>query len=291
MAARVAAAGFTGREWDGVFCLYLYDARSGRLLARLSGLAAPVQHLAFSADGLRLAAALGGRAGIKVWEARNGRLAFEDAGYGGPARMLAFDRDGRLATSSADGHVRVYDPAGRKLADKVPLPGARPFGLAWSPDAALLALGYEDRLRVEVLAAGDLRSVMLPDPAGLVGEGLPAVAWAADGRGGVQLYAAGYARLAGASPPTAAVARGIAVQRGEASARNRPRAANSWCGAGATSAWARPRTSRRPGTPSPICWRCRAVASPMRRPIPAGGGSRPKGHWPSRPGHQGRISV
>jgi hypothetical protein len=73
--------------------------------------------------------------------------------------------------------------------------GARPFGLAWSPDAALVAVGFEDRLRVELLAvAPDLRLVHAPDTAGLQGEGLPAVAWAADGQGGVQLHAAGYAR-------------------------------------------------------------------------------------------------
>ncbi|SDD83397.1 caspase family protein [Belnapia rosea] len=217
--ARVAAAGFTGQSWDGVFCLYLYDAASGRLLARLSGLPAPVQHLAFSADGLRLAAALGGRAGIRVFDARNGQLLFEDAGYGGPARMLGFDREGRLASSAADGHVRLYDASGRKLADRVPLAGARPFGLAWSPDGGLLAIGYEDRLRVEVLAAGDLRSVMLPDVAGLAGEGMPAVTWAADGRGGVQLHAAGYARLAGGG----AAGRGIAVQREAAAPMPAPR--------------------------------------------------------------------
>jgi hypothetical protein len=36
--------------------------------------------------------------------------------------------------------------------------------------------------------------VFVPDVSGLGGEGLPAVAWAHDGRGGVQLHAAGYAR-------------------------------------------------------------------------------------------------
>jgi len=191
---RVAAAGFTCQSWDGSFCLYIYRAGTGRMEARLPGLPAPVQHLAFSADGALLAAALGGRAGIRVWDARTGRPVFEDTAYAGPARMLAFSRDGRLAATAADGHVRVYGPAGQRLADRVPLAGARPFGLAWSPDGALLAIGYEDRLRAEVLAAGDLRSLLLADVTGLVGEGLPAITWAADGRGGVQLHAAGYAR-------------------------------------------------------------------------------------------------
>ena len=192
--ARVAAAGFTARSWDSSFALYIFDANTGRLLARLPGLAAPVQHLAFSADGTRLAAALGGRAGIKVWDARNGRLQFEDTNFTGPARMVAFDGAGRLAASSADGAVRLYAADGRRLAQRVPVQGARPYGIAFSPEGSLLALGYEDRLRVEVLAAADLRTVLLPDVAGLAGEGLPAVAWAHDGRGGLQLYAGGYAR-------------------------------------------------------------------------------------------------
>ncbi|UFN47778.1 caspase family protein [Roseomonas sp. OT10] len=199
--SRAFAAGSTGRSWDGAFSIYVFDTATGRLVARLPGLPAPVQHLALSPDGSRLAAALGGRAGIRVWDARSGRPVFEDAGYGGPARMVAFDAAGRLASTAADGKVRLYDPQGRRLAERVPVQGARPFGLALSPDGTLLAIGYEDRLRVEVLALPDLRSVLVPDVAGLEGEGLPAVAWAWDGRGGVQLHAAGYARGATAAPP------------------------------------------------------------------------------------------
>ncbi len=204
--SRAFAGGWTGAAWDnGSFAIYLWDTRSGALLGRLPGLPAPVQHLAVSPDGTRLAAALGGRAGIRVWDARNGRLLWEDAAYAAPARMVGFSPDGaRLAATGADGRVRVHEAGqGRKLAERMPVLGARPFGLAWSPDGALLAIGFEDRLRIEVLAANDLRLVFAPDVAGLAGEGLPAVTWASDGRGGVQLHAAGYAR----APAPAAVAR------------------------------------------------------------------------------------
>ncbi|WP_372620153.1 caspase family protein [Falsiroseomonas sp.] len=214
---RAFAAGFTGGAWDGAFCIYLFDTRSGALLARLPGLPAPVQHLAVSPDGGLLAAALGGRAGIRVWDARNGRPLWEDAAYAGPARMVGFAPGGALlAATGADGKVRVHEArAGRRLAERVPVQGARPFGLAWSPDGALVALGFEDRLRVEVLAAGDLRTVFIPGIEGLTGEGLPAVAWAADGRGGVQLHAAGYARLPNpAATPATAAARGIVAVPG-----------------------------------------------------------------------------
>lgn len=214
---RVAAAGFTARSWDAGFALYLFDTGTGRLLARLPGLAAPVQHLAFAPDGARLAAALGGRAGIKVWDARNGRLAFEDTAFAGPARMVAFDGAGRLAASSADGGVRLYDAEGRRLARSVPQEGARPYGITFSPENTLLAVGYEDRLRIDVLSVPELRGVFAPDVSGLAGEGLPAVAWSHDLRGGVQLHAAGYARLnrtEGAAPPPTRQARPPAPQPG-----------------------------------------------------------------------------
>ena len=219
--SRAFAAGFTAQAWDGRFAIYVFDTATRRLAAVLRGLPAPVQHLAVSADGSVLAAALGGRAGIRVWDARTGRSVFEDTGYGGPARMVGFAPDGRIAATSADGLVRVYTPQGRKIVERTPVEGARPYGLAWSPDGALLAIGYEDRMRVEMLAASDLRTVAVPETEGLAGEGLPAVAWAADGRGGVQLYAAGYARLPQAAAPTAAT-RGVSQREaapGEAGAR------------------------------------------------------------------------
>lgn len=198
---RAFAAGFTGHGWDGAFAIYLFDTGTARMVARLPGLPAPVLHMAVSADGSRLGVALGGRAGVRVFDARNGNLIFEDSeGWQGAARMLAFGLGGRLAATSADGQVRVYDAQGRRVAARTPQAGARPYGLAWSPDGTLLAVGFDDRLRVEVLAAADLSAVWVPDTTGLVGEGLPAVTWAPDGLGGVQLFAAGYARAAAPVP-------------------------------------------------------------------------------------------
>lgn len=191
---RAFAAGFTGFAWDRAFSIYLFDLERMVFRGRLPGLPAPVNHLAISPDGTRLAAALGGNAGIRVWDASNGRPVFEDRAYQGPARMVVFDARGRLAASGSDGRVRLYDPQGRKLAEAAPNQGGKPFGLAFSPDADLLAVAYENRLRVDIVTTRDLAVVHSPSAQGLQGEALLSVGWSGDGKGGVQLYAGGYAR-------------------------------------------------------------------------------------------------
>jgi hypothetical protein len=197
---RVFAAGATGGAWDGTFSVYLFDTRRGVMIGRLPGLPSPIYALAVSPDGSRFAAGLA-RGGVHVWDASSGKPVFEDTAYGGPIRNLAFDRQGRLFTAAADGKVRAYEVDGHKAAEKEPAPGLHPWGLAVSPDGSLLAVAYDSadrqgRLRVDVLAAHTLLPLFSADTDGLKGEGLLAVAWAANDHGGVALLAAGYARSA-----------------------------------------------------------------------------------------------
>lgn len=192
------AAGITGFAWDRAGSIYMYDLERMAWRGRIGGLPAPVNHLAVSADGTRLAAGLSGNAGIRVWDLAARRLAFEDRAFQGPVRAVAFDGRGRLAAASADGRVRMYDQQGRKLAEVAPEAGGRPFGLAFSPDSDLLAVTYENRLRVDLLATPGLARMFSPSVAGLSGEGLLGVAWARDARGNTQLFAGGYAQAQGA---------------------------------------------------------------------------------------------
>jgi len=190
---RVAyAAGITGFQWDRSYSIYLFDTLQLRMRGRLPGLPEQVNHLAVSADGTRLAAALGGQAGVRLWDASNGRPLAEDRAYRGPARMVAFAADGRFFTTAADGMVRAYAADGRKLAEAAPRERARPYGIAVSPDGTLLAIGYENVAAIDVVSANGLRRVFSPDVAGVPAAWLPAVAWASDRRGGVQLHAAGF---------------------------------------------------------------------------------------------------
>ena len=64
--ALVALGGFTDPAGQDQ-TIYLFERASGRLLQRLGGLPSSVIHLAFSADGRRLAAALGGANGLRVY--------------------------------------------------------------------------------------------------------------------------------------------------------------------------------------------------------------------------------
>lgn len=177
------AAGHTGLAWDHAFAVYFFDLQSQKIRARLGGLPATVNHLAFSPDGTRFAMALGDRQGIRLYETATGKLLAQDAdGYTDRATWIAFDRSGRFAATGFDGAVRLYTADGKRTAKTVPVPGARPYALAFAPAGDALAVGYADRPIVALLSGRDLtaRGIL----AGAAGEagGLGAVAWSANGR-------------------------------------------------------------------------------------------------------------
>ena len=60
----VAVGGFTGKNSSSNFPIYLFDRETGAIRKTTEGLPDVTLHLAFSEDGLYLAAALGGKNGI-----------------------------------------------------------------------------------------------------------------------------------------------------------------------------------------------------------------------------------
>jgi WD40 repeat protein len=185
----VACAGWSEPEGNSI---YLFD-RSGLLRRRIPGLPNVVNKLAFSPDGSRLVAGLWGSHGLRVFRPSDGALVAQDPDYGGSCYGLAFDGAGRLASTSWDGWVRLYDPALRRLARARLQGGQHPFGVAFSPDGTRLAVGFDDTATVAVLSAGDLSSLDSPPP--LTGGNLAQVAWSAEG-----LLAAGRHSSAGRVP-------------------------------------------------------------------------------------------
>jgi WD40 repeat protein len=174
----VAVGGGTGSE--GHHNIFLFDRASGDLKWRLSDLPNSVNHLAYSVDGRRLAASLGGSAGIRVFDAANGyRLLPSDAQYGDGNYSAQFDRAGRLLTTSDDGFVRLY------ASDRYATPVARfewnghqPYSAAFSPDGPRVAVGDYVSPNVVILSGSDLNQLFQGDTTGIPNDGnLEAVAW------------------------------------------------------------------------------------------------------------------
>ena len=191
----VAAGGhdayYQRRQTVGV---YLFDASSGALTARLGDYQGVAIHLAFSPDGRSLAVALGDGQGIRVLDVKSGTEIAADKDYVGRSNGAAFAPDGRLFTTAFDGYLRSYD-RNFKLVRKVKTTaGKEPFGVAVDEAGANVAVGFNDTTAVEVYRASDLGLAFAADTGGMAGGNLTSVAWS---RNGARLIAGGkYGRSA-----------------------------------------------------------------------------------------------
>ena len=128
--------------------------------------------------------------GIRVFRASDGTEVRRDSEYKDNSFSVEFDRKGRLLATSYDGELRLYGPAPEfKLLAKRSTPGGNnPFFARFSPDASLVAVGFGDSTKVNILSGDDLRFVYAPDTNQVDNGSLNSIAWSADGS---RLYAAG----------------------------------------------------------------------------------------------------
>jgi WD40 repeat protein len=195
----IAAGGFTESR-EPPIPIYLFDRESGNLIRRIHGnLPDVTASLTFSSDGRYLAATLLGKNGLRVFDRdKDWGETFRDDKYGDKSYGVAFARDGRLATTSYDGRIRLYeyDPANespnfRRVGEPVMAPDGRlPRGVAFSSDGKRLAVGYHDVAAVDILEGTALKRVGGQSPPDVEAStiGTERVAWSRDGK---TLFAAG----------------------------------------------------------------------------------------------------
>jgi WD40 repeat protein len=161
----------------------VWDAATGKELYHLKDLGA-YETFVFSPDRKWLACAGPNHGAVCLWDAASGKKVF--LGHDDIVRYAAFSRDGkRLASSSADGTIRVWDPAAPRELQRFTL---RPHekhekpvflipDVAFTPDGKSLAVwGYDEKLQVRDAATGKVQRV-LGDKQDIIGR----VAFSPDG--------------------------------------------------------------------------------------------------------------
>ena len=172
-----------GRSAGSSAALYVLDRRSGQMRGSIGGFAEAISALAFSPDGRTLAVGLQGHGGLTLIDFAARKLAGQDHDYAGTVEWIAFAADGRVATSSADGKLRLYDASLKLTASAAfasAAPGERPWGLAFSPDGARLAVGSLGAAKVR-LYTGALNLERTLDGAPSRSGAFSVVAWGLDG--------------------------------------------------------------------------------------------------------------
>jgi WD40 repeat protein len=186
----VAAGGWDAnaqeRKENGV---YIFEAATGKIATRLGRIGDSIKHLVFSPDGSRLAAALAGGEGIRMWETTGWRLLAEDRNYGGSSSYgAAFDGMNRLYSVAFDGQIRRYGADGRLEAKARSQGGREPASVALHPNGGKLAIGFNESTLVNIYDARTLKRIYPADINGILGGSLSSVSWSTDG---ARLYAGG----------------------------------------------------------------------------------------------------
>lgn len=182
---RLAVSGLTGGPYEGEQSLYVFDVKTGELLAETKNLpSGTIEHLAFSPDGSYLASCSSN--GVQLFETATWQMISLDDSL---QRAMWADWSPTaavptVAIASFDGYVSIYEVRQGTL-DAVQViraeSGNMPFCVRYHPEGDLLALGYGDNTTVEVLNASDLSRAYAPDISRIELGDIAAVAWSTDG--------------------------------------------------------------------------------------------------------------
>jgi WD40 repeat protein len=177
---KTAVAG--GRTGETSYGLYFFDLDSGKTLGTVAGFSQPITALAFADAGALLAVGLQRSGGLEVVDVKSHKVVAVDRDYGGTVNWLAFSATGKLASSAADGKIRLYGGSYAHPAQTQPMPdGDIPWGLAFSPDASMLAVGSNTLAQIGLFLSERLQRVAVMTGTSTSSGALRVVSWNSDG--------------------------------------------------------------------------------------------------------------
>ncbi len=139
-AQRIAVAGRI-RDANGEFAVQFFARPSLHSAGNIAHFPEPIRALRFSPDGKLLAVGMQDGGGVRVLDLDAKTEKLHDSTYGGAVTWMDFGPDDTLAVVADDGMLRLCG-AGRSECTPYQLPGgARPWGVAFSPDGARIAVG------------------------------------------------------------------------------------------------------------------------------------------------------
>ncbi len=189
---KIACGGWTNNE-----NLYIFDRPSGTLKRQIRGLPNVTFHLSYSRDGRYLAASLWGANGLRIYRTTDYKEVKKDDSYGDSSYWSDWDEAGRLVTTCLDGYIRLYGSNLQLLAKKKARGGKEPFAATFCPDGSLIAVGFSDSTKIDILSGEDLDFQYEADTSPVNNGNFFSVFWSRDGKA---LFAAGRYDQKGVNP-------------------------------------------------------------------------------------------
>lgn len=179
----IAAGGFDlGYERGRDNALYVFEAATGAMAARIGGFKTVINHILFSRDGRWLAAVAKAPLGARMVDTTTWTVVAADDTYQGDSYGADFGADGQLYTVAFDHKLRRYGPgpAFEKRGETELRGGRVPFWVAIDPNGATLAVDYYDRARIELYETAALRLRGTADTR-RIGRAIGHAGWRTDG--------------------------------------------------------------------------------------------------------------